>query len=122
MRIAPLSLALTLVACAQPPPIRDDLPDSEFQIAQHHDVECFASIDDSLIPLIQLMKARRTGERGVAEVRVTRRDEAVFAVDAQGWDSGDEGTSSFHERQIFERQNAEGAEWCRTRVLYRPTR
>jgi len=53
---------------------------------------------------------------------VTRREERVFVVDAQRWDSGDEGTNVFLERMILERESPESAEWCQTQVLARPTR
>jgi hypothetical protein len=122
IRTALLGSVLVVVAACGPPPLRSDIADSAFQVANHHEIECFGSLADALTPFTESMKVRPpTGERGIAEFRVTRRDQLIYVVDAHRWDSGDEGTGFFHERTIVERENTQGAQWCHTRVLYRPT-
>ena len=118
MRFVLLCLIFAAASCGP----SSELPDSEFHVVLGAPTTCFPSVADAITPLIERMKVRQTGESGVSEVRVTRREERVFVVDAQRWDSGDEGTNVFLERMILERESPESAEWCQTQVLARPTR
>ncbi len=124
MRAVFFGLALVVAACA--PAIRSDLPDSGFQVVTYFEpdteLECFESIGVALTPLVERLKVDARGERGVDEFRVTRRGQQVFVIDALKWDSDHDRSYFFHERQIFEREDTPGAQWCRTRVLSRPTR
>jgi hypothetical protein len=50
---------------------------------------------------------------------VTRRDERTFVIESQQWDSGHDDRGYYQERQILERADADGAEWCQTRIMSR---
>jgi hypothetical protein len=118
MRAAFLAFVLAVAACAEPID-RSEIPDSEFDIRSSEDLACFDSIADASAPLIEQLRAGLGGERGAYEVRVTRREEQIYVIDAQMWDSGHDDRGYYHERQILERS---GARWCQARVLHRSVR
>jgi hypothetical protein len=110
---------MAVAACAKPPPVRDDLPDSAFSSRANEDLECFASVAEAATPPIGRLRANSRGERGTFEVRVSRRDEQTYVIDTQEWDSGHDDRGYFHARQILEFR---GDAWCQTRILYRTVR
>lgn len=118
MRIAFPVVALAVTACSAPIQQRE-VPDSEFRTLGDQELECFGSIADAARPLINQLSPDLRGERGAFEVRVTRRDEEIYVIDAQQWDSGHDERGYYHDRQILERRDSD---WCQTRILHRTVR